>query len=135
MVKKILLLCFVFIGFGLQALSLDQILRANDAKSLRSYVKKWERENFLRILCQKQKENKKPPVACYELGLNVDTWCLSLTWENLNLTILTQALRSKFLSSSCRKYLKKKQRILLYRKKDLLLPELKNYWTKQEIFL
>lgn len=134
MIDKILLTCFLFISSDLKALSLDKIFQANDATSLKSHVKKHDQQNFLKILCEKQKKNKKPPVACYELSLSADSWCLSLKLEDLNLEILNQTLQSKFLSTSCYEHLKKKQKILIYRKKDFLLPELKNYWTAQKPF-
>ena len=127
---------FLFcLSFHLKALPLDDILKANDATSLKSYIKQYKHQKFLEILCEKQKENRKPAIACYELSLNVDSWCFSLKMEDLNLEILNQALKSKFLSFPCRKYLEEKLEILIYRKKDFLLPELKNYWTSQKLFL
>ena len=135
MVKKILLIFLFFIIFDLKALSLDKIFQANDAASLKSYVKQYEYQTFLKTLCKKQKEHNKPPVACYELSLPVDSSCFSLKLKDLNLKNLNQTLQSNFLSPPCQKHLKQKQKILLYRKKDFLLPELKNYWTVQKPFL
>lgn len=134
MVKKSFLIYFLFMVFDLRALSLDKIFRLNDAKSLRAYVKKQNHQTFLNFLCKKQKENKKPPLACYELSLTEDSSCLNLKLKNLNLEILNKSLKSKFLTPSCRKHLRKKKKILIYRKKDFLLPELKNYWTAQKSF-
>ena len=131
---KVLLSFLFFINFSVEALSLDKIFKINDAASLNVYVKQQDHHTFLKILCKKQKENKKPPTACYELSITADPWCLSLKIENLNLKILKQALQSSFLSSVCREYLREKQKILLYQKKDFLLPELKNYWTVQKPF-
>lgn len=134
MVKKTFLIFLCFISFNLNSLSLDQIFQFNDAVSLKYYIKQHKHQTFLKTLCKKQTEYKKAPVACYELSLPVDSLCLGLKLKNLNLESLNQVLQSKFLSSSCQKHLKKKQKILLYRKKDFLLPELKNYWTAQKPF-
>ena len=123
-----------FTNCYLQALTLDSLLKANDAASLKSYIKGQNRITFLKILCKKQKEFRKPPIACYELSLSADFWCLSLKIEDLNLKVLEEALQSSFLPSICHKYLKEKQKILFYRKKDVLLPKLKNYWTDQRPF-
>ena len=110
-----------------QALPLNDILRAKDTKSLEAIVKKQERKAYLELVCKKQKEGKNPPSACYELSLPADPWCLDLKIDQLNLEILKEALSSKALSAPCRKHLEKKQKILLYRQKDSLLPELKNH--------
>ena len=124
----------LFVSLSLKALPLDRIFKANDAESLKLYIKQNDHQIFLKILCEKQKENKKPPTACYEMSLPADSWCLSLTVGNLNLELLDEALQSSLLSSACREHLKEKQKTLLYRKKDFLLPELKNYWTAQKLF-
>ena len=134
MVKKFLFIFLAFVSFNLKALPLEKILKANDAASLRSSVKEHNHKDFLKILCEKQKENKKPPTACYELFLSSDPWCFRLKVKELSLENLKKALQSSFLSSSCREYLKKKQKILFYRQKDFLLPELKNHWTAQKPF-
>ena len=116
-----------------QALSLDEIFRAKDAKSLRASIKKQERKAYLGLVCKKQKEGQLPPFACYELSLPADPWCLDLKIKQLNLEILKEALSSKALSALCRKHLEKKQKILLYRQKDSLLPELKNKGVRKKL--
>ncbi len=131
---KIIGFSALFISFSLEALPLDRILKANDAKSLRRYVKERDRQAFLKILCKQQKSRRKPPTACYELPLPADPYCLNLKAKDLSLEILGQALQSSFLSPLCRERLKDKQKLLLYRRKDFLLPELKNYWTAQKPF-
>jgi len=131
---KFFLFFIFFINCFSGAVSLDYILKFDDAVSLNQYIKQQSHYIFLKILCERQKENKKPPTACYELSLPADSWCLSLKIRDLNLEILNQALQSSFLTSVCREHLKEKQKILLYRKKDFLLPELKNYWTAQKHF-
>ena len=134
MSKKIFFPFLLIISLSLKALPLDRIFKANDAESLRSYIKQRDHQIFLKILCEKQKENRKPPTACYELALPADSWCLSLKVGNLNLKLLDEVLQSSLLSSICREHLKEKQKILLYRKQDFFLPELKNYWTDQNLF-
>lgn len=129
---KTFLFLFFFVSFSSWAVSLDSVFKFNDATSLNRYIKRQNHRAFLEILCKKQKENKKPPTACYELSQPADSWCLSLKTGDLSLEILSQALQSSFLSSVCREYLRGKQKLLLYRDKDFLLPELKNYWTAQK---
>ena len=126
---KLFFLLFFFVSFDSQALLLDKILRFNDAASLKSYIKENNQKNFLKILCEKQKENQRIPLACYELSLDADFWCLQLDVEKLNLKILNSSLSSKSLSLVCREHLQEKQKLLLYREKDFFLPELRNYWT------
>lgn len=132
--KIILLLFFYCLGFELEALSLDTILRADNAASLKRHVKKQNQRDFLKILCEKQKSQKKVPMACYELSLSADPWCLKLRLNDLEFESVEKALKSPFLSSICRKHLNNKKKILIYREKDFLLPELKNYWTVQKAF-
>ncbi len=134
MVRVSLFVILLFASSNLEALVLDKIFQFNDATSLKSYVKNQERHSFLKILCKKQKENKIPPIACYKLSLPADLWCLSLKLKNLSLEIINLALKSKVLSSPCRNHLMNQRKILLYRQKDFLLPELKNYWTSQKSF-
>ena len=114
-----------FYSHFVKAWSLDKILKINDARSLKTYIQEENRQNFLKILCQKQKANQKPPVACYKIGLNPDTHCLSLKIADLNFKILKEALGSSTLSAPCRNHLSEKQKILLYRKKDFLNPGVK----------
>ena len=133
MVKKSLLVYFLFTGFDLKALSLDKIFRFDDAKSLRSYLKRQNYQTFLKILCKKQKE-KKPPLACYEFFLAEDSLCLDLKLKNLNLEILNESLKSKFLTPPCRKHLKKKKKILIYRKKRFFSPRIKKLLDSSKAF-
>lgn len=131
---KLLFLFVVSFHPPLNALSLDKIFRFNDTASLKSYIQKQNKQNFLKILCEKQKSMRKIPTACYELSLPADFWCLNLKIKELDMAGLNKALKNSFLSSICREYLQKKQQILVYRKKDFLLPELKNYWTERKPF-
>ena len=126
---------FFLLGFQLEALPLQDILMADNAASLRSSIKKYEQKVFLNILCERQKQNKKPPTACYELGIFKDEWCLRLSFKDVQFLDFNFTFKTMPLSSACRKHLKHKQRLLSYRLKDFLLPELKKYWTDQEIFL
>ena len=87
MVKTFCLL-LVFMGFETWSLSLEQILNANDAKSLKSSVQQHKSRSFLKILCEKQKEKQRPPTACYEISLNADFLVLSLKVKG------SQAVRS-----------------------------------------
>ena len=128
-------LFFIAFNFSSSALSLDSILNANDAVSLKQSVKQYERKSFLEKLCKKQKELGKIPKACYELGLSADLWCFSLKLEELRmLKNVEKALESKFLSKKCREHLEKKKKILIYKQDDFLLPELKNYFTVEKPF-
>ena len=131
---RFLFLFIYFISFSLKSLPLDEIFKANDTASLKQHIEKENQRLFLKSLCNKQKENKKPPTACYKLALPADESCLSLKISDLGLEILEEALKSSFLSSICKKHLEKLQKLLLYRRKDFLLPELKNYWTAQKPF-
>ena len=127
---KVTFFFLLLAGFKAETLSLDAILRANDAVSLNSYIKKSKNKAFLKILCENQKKSQAIPTACYELSLKADMWCLNL--KNLRIKALDQALKSSFLSSSCRDHLKRKRKLLLYREKDKLLPELRNYWADDQ---
>ena len=119
----------------MRALPLGPVLRANDAKSLKQMVRQHNQKLFLEKLCEKQKKTEKIPTACYELSLNADLFCLNLKLEDLRVAKnVKKALESKFLSKKCREHLKKKERVLNYRKKDFLLPELKNYFTVEKPF-
>jgi len=111
--------------------SLDSILRVKDSEDLQSLIYRFENTEFLRKLCDKQKQEKKIPVACYQLGQKSDFWCLHLKLEDpRQLKEINQALKSPYLSKQCWKSLKIKTDILKYRKKDLFLPELKKYFTE-----
>ena len=134
MVKGVFVFFLFLIPCDSKALSLEMILKANDAVSLKSLVKKDSQKAFLTSLCEKQKQNNKIPLACFELSLKADPFCLSLRIKHLDLEGLNKALQSDFLSLPCRQYLKKKQKILIYRQKDFLLPELKKHWTVQKTF-
>lgn len=126
---KLILCLFFFVNFFAKALSLNKIFKFDDAPSLKLYVREQNHQQLLKALCDKQKENRKPPTACYELALPVDSWCLRLNIHNLSVKTLNEAIKSSFLSSLCSEHLKEKHKILIYRQKDFLLPELKNYWT------
>ena len=128
-------LFFAIFNFSTQALPLDSILKANDATSLKPLIQQHNQKLFLKKLCEKQKETGKIPKACYKLSLNADLWCLNLKLEEPKmLKSVEKALKSKFLSKKCKEYLKKKKKILNYRQKDFLLPELKNYFTVEKSF-
>ena len=130
-----LLLFFLFFYFSLSALSLESILQADNATSLKLLIIKQNQKDFLKKLCKKQKETKKIPTACYQLSLNADFWCLNSKLEDLRLLkSLEKALKSKFLSKKCKKHLKQQKKILMYRQKDFLQPELKNYFTVEKPF-
>lgn len=128
------MLFLIFLSFSLQALSLEQIFRADNAVRLNQLKVKEERELFLALLCEKQKKARKIPQACYEISKPADSWCLDLKAKDLNIKSIDSALRSSFLSSLCHKHLKEQRNLLVYRKKDFLLPELKNYWTGEKPF-
>ena len=104
--------------------SLDEILRAGSATALQQALQESNRSEFLKLLCEKQKQAKKPPTACFELKQNADRHCLRLKTEDLDIEILTQALSSSFLSPPCRKHLEEKKKVLIYRRKDRLIPGL-----------
>ena len=110
--------------------SVDSILKAKRLEELQISLKKNKAEKILKKLCEKQKEEQKVPIACYKLGEKADFWCLNLKLEDpRQLKEIEKALQSRFLSKKCKKDLKMKKKILKYRKKDLFLPELKNYFT------
>lgn len=134
MVKGLFVFFLFLVPSDLRALSLEMILKADDATSLKSLLKKDAEKAFLTSLCEKQKQNNKIPLACFELSLNADPFCLSLRIKHLDLEDLNKALQSEFLSLPCRQHLKKKQKVLIYRQKDFLLPELKKHWTVQKVF-
>ena len=122
---KLCALCLFLPAENGQALSLEGILRAPNATALKQSLEKAEKTEFLKLLCEGQKREKKPPTACFELKQPADTFCLSLKTTDLDSEILMQALSSPFLSPLCRKRLKEKQKLLLYRKKDRLIPGLR----------
>ena len=129
------LLFFAFFHFSLSALSLESILKADNAVSLRLLIQKQKQKDFLKKLCAKQKETRKIPTACYQLSLTADFWCLNAKLEDLRLLkSLENALKSKFLSKKCKNRLQKQKKILMYRQKDFLQPELKNYFTVEKPF-
>ena len=118
-----------------KALSSDNIFKTNDASRLKQLIQQSSQKSFLTELCKKQKETKKIPVACYELSLNADFWCLNLKLEEPSrLKNVKKALKSKFLSKKCLEHLKIKEKILIYRQKDFLRPELKIYFTAEKPF-
>ena len=61
-----------------------------------------------------------------------EAFCLSARTKGLNFKQLEELLKLKHLSLACRKHLLGLKKILFYRKKDFLLPELKKYWTGQK---
>ena len=124
---------FLFLmGLEVRALPLEQIFQANDANSLKQSVKKDKERAFLNLLCAKQKEKRKPPTACYALSLKPDLFCLRLTLKDLKEPEVEKALESRFLSLPCRLHLKRQRRVLIYRQKDFLIPELKKHWTESK---
>ena len=140
--KTITLLIGFFLPLNLYALSLDEILRADKA-SIKLYVKEQKRMLFLDSVCKRQRERGiEPPTACFESyfigtdkgGENLgEEFCLSASPSRLNLEILQNLKKKKGLSQACRRHLLGLEKILLYRKKDFLLPELKKYWTEQKL--
>ena len=132
--RKALLFAVISASCLSKALPLDFILKADDAMSLKARAQSARERDFLESLCARQKSYKTPPSACYKLALPADSWCLALKIEDLKLETLEEALKSPFLSLNCRLWLEEKRKILFYRKKDFLLPELKNYWTGEKAF-
>ena len=123
----------MFSNFSLKALPLDSLLRINNATSLKQLTQQYNQKKFLEKLCEKQKETNKIPTACYKLSLKSDPWCLNL--EDLkSLKSLETALKSKFLSKKCKEHLNTQKKILIYKQKDFLLPELKNYFALEKPF-
>ena len=122
-------------NFSLKALPLESILKANDAGGLKQLIQKHEKTKFLEKLCERQKETKEIPTACYKLSVNADFWCLNLKLEDPRLLKkLERALKVNSLSKKCREHLKTRKKILIYRQKDFFLPELKNYFTVEKPF-
>ncbi|MGI9549387.1 MAG: hypothetical protein ACR2M7_05405 [Bdellovibrionales bacterium] len=120
------------------ALSFKKILHSKTQKELESSLKKEETNLLLKTLCQKEKKLHKIPLSCYQMlptSKQVDFWCLSLKVSKLDLSSIKQALNKSFLSLKCQDHLKEKQKLLIYRKKDFLLPELKKHWTDQSSLL
>lgn len=116
------------------SLSLDKILLAKQKTHLKVLVDRQKNTVFLNKLCKYQKLQYKIPTACYKLALNADPQCLYLKLEQLALLDINQALKSSFLSFSCRKHLLSQKKILIYRKKDVLLSKLKKHWTDSKVF-
>ena len=133
-----MLYCLLFLSLShiqSHALSLNSIFKANDAGRLNQLIQQNNHKSFLKELCKQQKETKKIPIACYQLSLNADPWCLNLKLEELNmLKNVKKALKSEFLSKKCREHLKIKEKVLIYKQVDFLRPELKNYFTAQKPF-
>ncbi|MBC6415005.1 MAG: hypothetical protein GDA46_01240 [Bdellovibrionales bacterium] len=125
---------FLFSSTAL-SLPLDLIFQAQTVKELKNHIEKEKNKIFLIKMCEKQKENKKIPVACYQLKENADPWCLNLNLEDLRqLKAIEKSLEMPFLSKKCKDHLQKRKKILQYRKKDYFLPELKKYFTVQKPF-
>lgn len=122
--RILILLLLLLASDSTSALSVEEILKINNATSLKAQIQQRKNQDFLKRLCWKQKENNKTPTACYQLQKPADNWCLNLQTGDLNMEILKVTLESSFLSSSCRKHLKQKEKVLLYRRKDLLLKEI-----------
>ncbi len=119
-------------------LSLETILQASTVEQIQRSLKKEETSTLLRLLCEKEKKEHLVPLSCYKLSKNpseVDFWCLSLKFSHLKSKNLEKTLKINGLSPACRNHLKKTLRILIYRKKDFLLPELKNHWTDESHLL
>ena len=121
----------------LNAVSLDKILRANDAASLKRHVQKEKDLFFLRSLCAKKNtpgiKKSGPLAACYRLlslrkgfmSLSaLDSRCLSLKTSHFDRDLLKQSLQTREISPACRRRLTEKLKILSYRKRDELVPGL-----------
>ena len=105
--------------------TVQDILHAPTLQKLQTRLKKHRILAFQKTLCEKQLLIKAIPYACHpfpELRKAADSHCLELGIKNVTL--------SSPLSTSCRKYLKNFEKILLYRKKDTAV--LKNPLTPWE---
>ena len=102
----------------------QDILHASDLKQLQRLIKKGEERAFEKRLCEKQLRLKAPPDSCYgfpDLRDRADTHCLNLKIQNVSLSSLSKALKTRRLSAICRRRLEFFKKILLYRQKDALL--------------
>ena len=104
---------------------LSHILSASKLPELKQLLKKEEKANFLKILCEKQIKLKQIPEACFSIRKNkAEKLCLEQGYEGLKETTLVKALENKDVSRACRLYLLKQLKIIRYREKDLrLFPE------------
>ena len=113
---------FLIIFYSLSSfstsLSVDEILKADDARNLKSLVLNARDKEFSRLLCQYQKQNQTPEFACLEFGMSS---CLELKMKDLNLKMLESILKLPSLSEDCRSYLMEKEKIFQYRQKDKVL--------------
>ena len=104
--------------------SVQDILHASDLKQLQRLIKKGEERAFEKTLCEKQLRLKTPPDSCYgfpDLRDRADTHCLNLKIQNVSLSSLSKALKTRQVSAICRRRLEFFKKILLYRQKDALL--------------
>ncbi|MCY4512810.1 MAG: hypothetical protein OXB86_03900 [Bdellovibrionales bacterium] len=116
---------FSYLLFSMPSVEMktQDILHAPNLKKLQAYMKKHKTLSFQKTLCEKQLQLKVIPYACYffpELKPVADTHCQELGINNVTLSSLKKALSTP-LPKSCRKILKAFEKILIYRKKDLLL--------------
>ena len=98
---------------------IHKILHAPDIETLKKIIKQEERSEFLKQLCEKQKQFSRIPWSCYELyplDNTYDPFCLKLKLKDLEIDSIKQAISSKTLSTACRKHLSFQLKILNYRK-------------------
>ena len=111
----------------------QDILHADTLSELRETGRRRRDLAFQRKLCEKQKTLKTPPHSCYpfpDLRESADIFCLQLGIKNVSPLSLNTALNETRLSRICRKHLKKLQKILNYRKKDVFVKTKEKGWTK-----
>ena len=118
--KVLFLICFFLSGAPpSDEGNIREILHAPDRKTLENVMEKQNRQEFLKQLCQTQKQFSKIPWGCYELqpfSKQNDPFCLKLSVKDLTIEAVKKALSVKTLSSRCRMHLNLKLRILNYRK-------------------
>ena len=99
--------------------NIHKILHAPDIKTLQKIIKQGERGDFLKQLCEKQKQLSRIPWSCYELhpfDSSHDPFCLKLKLKDLKIDSIKQAVALKTLSAACQKHLNFKLKVLNYRK-------------------
>ena len=136
-------ICWFILLFYLSAdestgLTLEAVLHTPTIEYLHKSLKKEKRDGLLHILCEKEKREMLLPLSCYKLSKKspeTDFWCLSLKISRLNSKDLKKILETEALSAVCRNHLEKNLQIFVYRKKDFLLPELRNHWTDESSLL
>ena len=98
---------------------IHKILHAPNIKTLKEIIEQQEKNDFLKQLCEKQKQFSGIPWSCYELHpfeKTYDPSCLKLKLKDLKIDFIKQAVSLKTLSPACRKHLNLKLKILQYRK-------------------